>query len=315
MARRQAAVEEPEVETPTTRAKRSEKVVEAKVLAKTTAKKPGTAVATRKSTAVGAVGDWKDELAKYVKKGQAMESSAAFSSLKVDRMGTLTLNGAKVRDNTITGIVLAQVFENAYYDTPYVEGQKGIPVCFALHDGERDEMVPHDEAKEKQSDTCDGCEWNKFGSGQGKAKACRQVKRLALLVAEDGANMQEVLEHGDIVPFTASVMNTKHWDAYEKHIREELDSIHFFWRTVIEVGPDKKAGYKVTYSAAERSPIPEKFRNLIIKRVKEAEEMLLQPYKEVEREEDDDPPARGKQTGGARGKKAQAAAAPKRSKY
>lgn len=82
-------------------------------------------------------------------------------------------------------VILASTFENAYYDTPYDEDNPSSPACYAVSDSE-DELVPAEDAPNKQADTCAECPMNVFGSdARGKGKACANRRRLALLAAGD----------------------------------------------------------------------------------------------------------------------------------
>lgn len=82
-------------------------------------------------------------------------------------------------------VILDMVSYNAYFDTPWKEGESAVPACFSLSDGDPKDMAPSDRSPNKQSDTCDGCPLNQFGS-KGDGKACGNHRLLA--VVDDSAD-------------------------------------------------------------------------------------------------------------------------------
>jgi len=64
-----------------------------------------------------------------------------------------------------------------YYGGTYVDGSNNAPICASAQGDKPDPGVP-----EPQNPTCAGCPNNEWGSGQGKGKACKDHRRLAVLI-------------------------------------------------------------------------------------------------------------------------------------
>lgn len=235
-----------------------------------------------RKTAVGKStgGDWRSELTRYATKTVKMEESTQTGNRISTKGGVLTYHGVKLKDNKMTVIVLAALIENAYYEGPYDPDNPRAPVCFAFsEDGE--DMAPHEASHDKQSDTCGECPHNEWGSAdRGRGKACKNLRRIAVLSADQiDANS---ISEGEIATLSVSVTSVKGYSAYAKHIG--LNGLApWAYRTVISLErPEGKEFSNLFFEAADRGPISEKFYPAIIKRVKEAEKILEQPYVFIE---------------------------------
>lgn len=82
----------------------------------------------------------------------------------------------------IVGIVIGVAYMNVFYDKPYRPGVIEEPACWALSNNANN-LAPLSTVNRKQSDTCEGCAKNQWGSA-GKGKACRNKIRLAITPAE-----------------------------------------------------------------------------------------------------------------------------------
>ena len=140
--------------------------------AATKSKAPGTALVDYKAQLAAMATDVKE-----VEAGQIANPSISFKS------GVMTYMGAAIKDNAANVSVVGYALENAYYNKDYDADNPVSPVCFALGTGKKDEvMKPHVDSELPQSETCASCKWNVFGSAdKGKGKACRNVRRLALI--------------------------------------------------------------------------------------------------------------------------------------
>ena len=76
-------------------------------------------------------------------------------------------------------IIMAFTHVNTFYAHAYDPKNPAAPNCFAISDSGR-QMQPCPTAPEPQSEGCDGCPNNVFGSA-GEAKACKNTYRLAVL--------------------------------------------------------------------------------------------------------------------------------------
>ena len=89
---------------------------------------------------------------------------------------------AKNEDRAMNFVVLAtgKGVTRTYYVDKYEEGKDIKPACWSA-EGEK----PNEEVPNPQHPTCQGCPQNIEGSGEGKARACRYSKRLAVAVEND----------------------------------------------------------------------------------------------------------------------------------
>jgi hypothetical protein len=118
--------------------------------------------------------------------------------------------------DSIQVVVLASSFFNAYYDSPYVPGQKSAPACYAVASSE-DEMAPADNAPAPQADACANCPLNEYESAaNGRGKACSNKRRLAFILLAD-------LEAGNprIVQMNIPPTGLKFWGRYVKSIARQ----------------------------------------------------------------------------------------------
>lgn len=83
-------------------------------------------------------------------------------------------------------VVLADTYDNAWYDAPYKEDVINAPACFAIGTDEA-MLAPHATSPKPQSEDCESCDKNAFGSSSnGKGKACRNGRRLLVAPFTDG---------------------------------------------------------------------------------------------------------------------------------
>ncbi len=82
-------------------------------------------------------------------------------------------------------IIVDNRFENAFYTTAYDPDNPQPPGCYAIGT-DQDELVPAEDSPAKQADSCFDCPMNEWGSADvGRGKACRNLRRLALIPADD----------------------------------------------------------------------------------------------------------------------------------
>lgn len=116
-------------------------------------------------------------LAEAAKEKAAAEMNSAnisFLSLKGKRF---TLSEEKL-GTELDVVILADIYDNSYYDRPYKEGVQTPPACFAIH-SDYDSLAPHETSPVKQSADCATCPKGEWGSSpNGKGKACRNGRRL-----------------------------------------------------------------------------------------------------------------------------------------
>jgi len=94
---------------------------------------------------------------------------------------------AKNEERAMNFVVIAsgKGVTRTFYADKYEEGKDIKPACWSAEG-----VVPNEEVANPQSKTCASCPQNIEGSGDGKARACRYSKRLAVALENDiGGNI------------------------------------------------------------------------------------------------------------------------------
>lgn len=225
--------------------------------------------------------DWREEMAKAAAKTIKQEESVATGNRISTRGGKLTYHGTQLKDNKMHCIVLASLIENAYYPGRFDPDNPQSPVCFAFSvDGE--DMEPHEKSHDKQSDGCADCPHNEWGSSDtGRGKACKNVRRLALLAFDNGDAAS--IEAGDIAILSVSVTSVKNWSGYAKQLAMS-GMAPWGVQTLVTLDRDESSTYSKLHFESE-GKINDKLYPAILKKVREAEQMLDQPYVFIEQPE------------------------------
>jgi hypothetical protein len=125
---------------------------------------------------------WQDKMKAYaVKAVESEQPQGQFFSIK---SGVLSFGNVPIPNNTMDVLVVGSLHENVFYEGRYNPDQPAGPVCFAFSKDGVD-MQPHDMSVKKQNEVCQSCPRNKWGSdpGGGRGKACKNVRRIALMSA------------------------------------------------------------------------------------------------------------------------------------
>lgn len=244
-----------------------------------------------------AIQKWDAELAKYAAAASDKEQMPAGQFVGT-RAGVLAVGGSPMKDNRMEVVILDFCLENALYEGKFDPDNPVPPVCFALNRDE-DSMEPHDESADKQHENCAGCPQNEFGSGEGKGKACKNQRRLALISADNLS--AESVEDGDIVFMKVPPTSLKGWAYFVKALNSNYQRPPFGMITEISLVPDSKTQFKVVFSPIR--PVPDAVMSAIMERRAELEEGLLFPYQKAS-EEQRAAAKRGSSRGQARARRA-----------
>ena len=89
---------------------------------------------------------------------------------------------AKNEDRSMNIVVISagKGVSRTFYADKYEEGKDIKPACWSAEG-----VVPNEEVPEPQGKTCATCPQNIEGSGEGKSRACRYSKRLAVALEND----------------------------------------------------------------------------------------------------------------------------------
>lgn len=217
---------------------------------------------------------WEEELARQAKEVAATERpSISTISLK---SGVMRYQDQVVPGNKLQVVVAAFAFEHKWFKNKYDPDVIEIPACFALSETGKD-MAPHEKSQEKQHEICASCDLFQFGSADnGKGKACKEVRRLAL-VPVDG------IEGGEMALLSVPVTSVKNWSNYVNQVAAQYSRPPWAVITEISVVPDAKTQFKVTFSTA--GMLSEDYLGMMHEKSKKALEVLLAPYEPIEQEE------------------------------
>ena len=144
--------------------------------AKAAAKKPGTAVAVKKASGGGLM-DIKAMMAAEVAGLANRTAAPGGDKIQLKNKKFVLPNGESTE--VLNVVILDFVSMNNFYENAYDAKNIVPPTCFAIGQVPT-QMVPSDNAPVKQSDACQTCPMNQFGSA-GDGKACKNMRRLAVL--------------------------------------------------------------------------------------------------------------------------------------
>jgi uncharacterized protein YpmB len=150
--------------------------------------------------------DVKALLAEAAKEGIQNEKGSSIISLKGKKFSA----GEIKLGTELTVVILADAYDNAYYDSPYQDGVVNSPACWALGVDDTDLAPNPDEVPNAQSEDCESCEHNKFGS-KGNGKTCRNGRRLLVAPYINGE-----VSLGEVAMITIAPTTLKNYSKYKR---------------------------------------------------------------------------------------------------
>jgi hypothetical protein len=193
------------------------------------------------------VNTWEDKLAAAAQAASSSEAAVSVGSFISTRGGRLSLNDNPFPNNELDCIVIDFIAENTYYDGDYDPDTPQSPACFAFWRGE-DIVTPHEKSVTPQSEDCASCPMNQFGSAdRGKGKACKNVRRLALIALDQLDNVAETVPTYLRVPVTS----VKNWATYVKNLASAVKRPPYAVITRVALVPDPKTQFKLTFKMVE----------------------------------------------------------------
>lgn len=121
------------------------------------------------------------ELEKQALAIAARVSAPSGDRIRVTQQKTFKFPDGHEEAGPIERVIVEFAAGNFYYTTPYVDGEITPPACFAIG-LDANTLVPSPNSPEKQAETCAVCPQNQFKSApNGRGKACRNSRILALL--------------------------------------------------------------------------------------------------------------------------------------
>lgn len=230
-----------------------------------------------KKSKTTAVVSWDEELANLATQAATSEEgNRSGGNYLSTRGGSFSYKDNDI-GSTIEVVVVDHILENHLYDGRYDPDVPQTPICFS-YGRTTSEMEPHELSLDKQHSDCSSCPHNQFGSSNtGKGKACKNVRRLALILSE---SMDEV-ESTEVVFLKLPVTSVKAWGSYVQQMAEVLKRPPLGVVTEISIVSDPKTQYRIQFKLIEKISEPEVIRALIDKRGT-IQEQLLKPYTQPE---------------------------------
>jgi hypothetical protein len=189
------------------------------------AKKAGTAVAAKKSVSLVSMQDAiKGELAELASRTGA--PGGDMIRVTQDKK-FVTPNG----DMTVLNVVIVDfVTQRAFYDRPFDKKNQTPPACIAIS-AKPTGMAPFKDVPVRQSDNCDGCPMNEWGS-DGDGKACKEHRLLAVIPEDADATTEVAL-------LSVSPTALKAYDGYVRSLAASLQKAPFQVLTEIKFAEDQ----------------------------------------------------------------------------
>jgi hypothetical protein len=244
----------------------------------TTPKDPPPAIVPKDAPGTSVI-SWQEELAKLaVVTAETEKPSGNWVSFK---SGVLTINDSVMKGNEVDCVVIHSIFENQLYKGRYDANNPSTPICFAFSETE-DDLKPHPDSPEPQAESCDVCPNNVWGSDPdgGRGKACKNVRRLALVAASDLD--AEKIPKADVVLAKLPVTSVRNWSTYASQIANVLKLPPLAVITKMNVEPDAKTQFQVNFALMDKITDGAIIQALLNKR-KDTTPMIFAPYtKQVE---------------------------------
>jgi hypothetical protein len=206
-----------------------------------------------------------DQIAEDLKALQQQVGGPTILQVRMSGKGFTTPDGET--HDAIRGVIVDFVSANMHYPGVYVEGESTPPNCFAVNKI-IDQMAPHTDSPEPQSETCADCPLNKYESGVGKSKACKNTRKLALI-------QENATEDSPIWLLSIPPKSLRYFDTYASSTLSGQHGVTPIC-AVTEITMDPKSDYAAPRFAFDRL-LTEKELVQYYQRRKEAESLLTAP--------------------------------------
>ena len=141
------------------------------------------------------------------------------------------------------------------------------------------EMAPHEKAEDKQNATCADCKWNAFKSDdRGKGKACKNIRRLALIHA-DSLDSPQAVAKAQVAFLNIPVTSVKGWANYVRTLANVMKRPPYGMVTQVEAQPDDATQFRLLFEPLAKITDGKLLQAIHALRQKVAAD-LQQPYPE-----------------------------------
>lgn len=220
---------------------------------------------------------WDQQLLADANLARAQEESVMLGSFISLRGGVLSFNGNPFPGNKVNAIVLDSVLENVFYGAKFDPDNPATPKCYAFG-RDNDALAPHEKAPEKQHPTCKGCKQNAWDSGdRGRGKACKNSRRLALVLADEALKSPETLKDAQLAYLRVPVTSVKAWAGYVTQLANVTKKPTYAVVTELALTPDPKTQFKLSFKLSQDVRNQGLFEALAAKR-RAATESIIFPY-------------------------------------
>lgn len=208
------------------------------------------------------------------------------------KSGVLSYNGAEMPNNEMDVVVLDHIIEYVYYGDRFDPDNPQSPLAFAFGRDE-DEMVWHTNSiPEYAGELCKDSDINQWGSAEtGKGKACKNIRRLAVIPADQ----IDDLENAEIAYVKVPVTSVKGWAGYVRSLANNLGRPPLGVITRITLVRDEKTQFKMKFEIVDQIEDAAAFEGLCELSEKAASEIEF-PYAPYE--EPEEKPRRGAKKAG-----------------
>ncbi len=219
-----------------------------------------------------AVANWESELSALAQ--QTVETEKPAGNWISFKGGQLSFGGQPIPGAKLPVVVIYSVFENQLYQDKYDPNNPQPPICYALAEND-EELKPHPEAYKPQAESCEVCPHNAWGSDPsgGRGKACKNVRRLAMVAAAD----LDKLDKAEIGLAKMPVTSVKNWSSYASQIANVLKVPPLAVITEMSVTPDPKTQFQVNFQLIDKITDPKVLQDLLKKRG-ESHQLVYMPY-------------------------------------
>lgn len=228
-----------------------------------------------------AIMPWQAEMEKDALVAAAQEDGVVGGQSFSTKSGVLSFDSSPIKDNKMTVVIVDSLNTNIHYEGKYDPSNLESPDCYAFGRDDKT-MKPHKDIPKPPSKSCVDCLNNEWGSADtGRGKACGNKRRLALISADKLGDVKKGYYEGNEIAFL-SVPPTS-IKAYAGFVKKLASTIHrpphgVF--TEIEVVPDDKDQFKITFEAVEE--VPDKLMPVMMARHKEAQSVIEYPFQAKE---------------------------------
>jgi hypothetical protein len=239
------------------------------------------------STAVEKPQDWAAMMAKAaMEQAQTEKPDNNWISFK---SGVLQYNDQPAKNNRIQCVIFDAAYENGLYTKPFDPNKVVSPDCWAIARVEED-LAPSNAVPNAVSPECTQCPNNEWGSDPrgGKGKACKNIRRIALVQASD-------LEKGtgaDVLFARIPTMSVRNWSKYVNQIANVVRRPSWGVITELSVVPDSKSQFQVQFSFVQN--VPDELMDTVMAIKEAAGDSLLVEYTPNPVEEEAAPAKSGK---------------------